>query len=162
MGTATTTIAAYGAILSTIALGWNILRGRSDRGVLKVAARFMVRPEAPIHVLGGPPTREGEFLVVTVTNIGGRPLVLGKVGFERKTSDEEGWDAALFNDRELPKTLQEGDKHVGIGPKRAEVPIHELKSICAKDTTGKTWRLRKRELKRLASAANKERQKGRR
>ena len=69
-------LALWGAILSTIAITWNIFRDVNDKGKLKIDA--MIGKMVPDHT-------DKDYLVITITNIGRRPvLVKGWGGMKKK------------------------------------------------------------------------------
>jgi len=70
-------LALWGAILSTIAITWNIFRDVNDKGKLKIDA--MIGKMVPDHT-------DKDYLVITITNIGRRPvLVKGWGGIKKRT-----------------------------------------------------------------------------
>ena len=95
----TTALAVWGAVVSTIAIVWNIRRDWADRGRIQVICYQgkIVGPAGPGGIT---------YLVYRVTNVGRRDVVVTHIGGE--VTDEEH-----FIVREprtpLPHTLKPGD-----------------------------------------------------
>ena len=91
----TITIAIYGAILSTIAIGWNIYNTLQDRPKIKVNAKF-----------GFMSGSEKTFFFVTAINKGRRHVILSSVGIRCEEND-------LLNIKtiSLPHKWNEGESH---------------------------------------------------
>lgn len=94
----TITIAIYGAILSTIAIGWNIYNSLQDRPKINVNAKF--------GFMGGDITLKKHFLFITAINKGRRHVNLSSVGIRCEKND-------LINIKtiSLPHKLNEGESH---------------------------------------------------
>jgi hypothetical protein len=76
-------VAAYAALVSTIALGWNIYRAISDRGKLYVRCHWREDSKVVRDLPGGGRftiSSEGLVLRWTLTNVGTRPLTIRSVG----------------------------------------------------------------------------------
>ncbi|HYL13488.1 MAG TPA: hypothetical protein VEV41_10645 [Terriglobales bacterium] len=69
----------WGAIVGTIALGWNIFRAVRLKGRLKVQAMYRVDSTQP-HL---PPV-----LTVRVTNVGSKPIMVQGIAIQRKKGSE--------------------------------------------------------------------------
>ena len=65
-------VALYGAVLSTIAIGWNIYHNLQDRPRIKITAKF--------GFFGSSNGTEGPFLFVTAINKGKRSVYLSSFG----------------------------------------------------------------------------------
>lgn len=68
-------LAVWGAIVSTIALTWNIIRDIRDKGKLKLNA-FIGKMF--------PDPKDKDYLVVTIANVGRRPIFVKHLGGETK------------------------------------------------------------------------------
>ena len=68
-------LAILGVCLSTLAIVWNILRDINDKGKLQL--KVMIGKLYPDHA-------DKEYLVVTITNIGRRPLLVQQCVAEEK------------------------------------------------------------------------------
>jgi hypothetical protein len=131
-------LAVWGAILSTIALGWNVLRDSRDRGRLKIDA--MIGKMHPDHT-------DRDYLVITVTNVGKRPLLVkGWGGMKRKGASEPR--GILIVPRGLPRMLKESEYHIEWTPDLT-VLDEDTERIYAWDSSGKEWALTRKQMKRL-------------
>jgi hypothetical protein len=77
----TTLFAFCGVILSTVALTWNIMRDLNDRARLKLDA--IIGKFYPDHT-------DRDYFVITMTNIGRRPIVVKSWGYLRKPTPTLG------------------------------------------------------------------------
>ena len=112
-------LAAYGALLASIGFGWNLYRDLRDRAKLKVSAtisRLTVDGQgnwlAITSAVKAPGTKQ-RFIVMTVVNVGRRPIVWTGWGgkYKKRTNGAQFGipDKRIHN--HLPKKLQEGDAH---------------------------------------------------
>lgn len=164
----TLVLAAYGAILSSVIFGWNLLRDLSDRAKLKLelSIRKITKVTdgkfyAALPSMALEPVTEHLYLVLSVVNVGRRPMLW------------EGWGGKYFEPvngdtgftilgQNLPKMLNEREGHRefteldhGLMP--------NLKTLFMWDASGKKWNvgwwtLRKlrREAKTLRFSAREE------
>jgi len=121
-------LAAWGAIVSTIALGWNIRNSMHDRGRLKIAGELrkisrkqLERSEKEIYqiILNqiAPEEKAVSRLFVYVYNIGKRPIVISKIEitFDKNKSQEIKIDGKVYKKgsmiliSEYPKKIDAGD-----------------------------------------------------
>ena len=93
----TLTIAIYGALLSSILLGWKIYRDLTDRGRLRVHCSI-----GKIVIPGGPKD-ENDYLFYNVTNIGRKPIVVTHIGGSMTQQN------FMILPKDLPKTLKPGE-----------------------------------------------------
>lgn len=121
----TITIAIYGAILSTIAIGWNIYNNLQDRPKIKISTKF--------GFMAGD-NSEKTFLFIKAINRGRRPITLSSVGIRCEKND-------LLNLKtfSLPSELNEGKNHIEW------FKVEELKNKhCSfawyRDETGKLYK----------------------
>ena len=91
-------VAIYGAILSTIAIAWNIYNNLQDRPKIKITAKF--------GFFGSTEGAEGPFFFVDAINEGKRPIYLSSVGLR---SDQE--DLVNLKAIGLPCELKAGQSH---------------------------------------------------
>jgi len=125
-------VAIYGAVLSTIAIVWNIIKDILNKPRLKVQAGIgfiTYRDETK-------PTKIYNFEAV---NLGKRPITLTSSGIKI-----EGENSITFIDNtNLPKRLEEGNK-ISFFRKTDEfyneIKEHQLRYLWFKDTTGKTYK----------------------
>jgi hypothetical protein len=140
----TIVLAVYGALLSSITFGWNLLRDLSDRGKLKLelSIRKMTAPTggriyATLPSMTLEPVTEQLYLVLSVVNVGRRPMLW------------EGWGGKYFESvngdtgftiigPNLPKMLNERESHREF---TELVPglMPNLKRLFIWDTSGKKW-----------------------
>ena len=122
----TLTIAIYGAILSTIAIGWNIYNTRQDRPKVRVSAYF--------GIFGHSKGAEGPFFIVEAINKGRRSVHLSSVGLK-------GEKGNLINTTtlSLPYELKEGKSH-SEWFKIEELKDREFNFVWYRDETGKIYK----------------------
>jgi len=131
-------LAIWGAIVSSIAITWNVLRDIRDKGRLKIDA--MIGKMVPDHT-------DRDYLVITITNIGCRPvLVKGWGGMKKKST--KGARGLFIVPRDLPRMLKEGEYHIEF-TEDLSILSPELEKIYVWDSTGKEWRVTRKNLKRL-------------
>lgn len=135
----TTALAIWGAVVSTIALTWNILRDYKDRPKIRVTAAF------GFTVGGLGPSID--LLTVEAVNIGRRPVELVEVACV--TDEMPKGDRAIFLTlRKLPCVVNEG-QHVKEFIERSMMPRGRLLSIYMKDATGRKWRASRRNMRNM-------------
>ncbi|MBI4489060.1 MAG: hypothetical protein HY694_08230 [Deltaproteobacteria bacterium] len=93
-------LAVWGAIVSTIALTWNVIRDRHDRGILKL--NTMIGKMYPDHT-------DRDYVVLTITNVGRRPILVMSWGWIKKGRKGDGF---LVKTSQFPKMLKEGEYHI--------------------------------------------------
>ena len=130
---ATKLTAIYGALLSTIAVGWNVYRDFHDQARIKLSTTLghIVKNGDRTNIISHAfaiekwPDRfknASPSLFLTITNIGRRPVI--------------------------PKALKEGEYAVEHTDDLSLL-ADDAKKIFAWDTTGKKWSLSRRELRKL-------------
>lgn len=142
--TLTTFLAIWGAIVSTIAIGWNVWRDVSDRGKLDVICYVGM-------IVGGlTQERSGKKLIYRVTNTGRKPVVLTHIGggFDDKTH-------FLISVVDLPRTLQPGEYYMGYSN---DLSVLDKKPIAlwAIDSLNRYWKIPKKMLKELIERGSKQ------
>ena len=154
----TSLLAAYGAILSSIGLGWNLYRDLHDRARLKVVARirriaqnqlgqlFAVAPNLPVAGVG-----PQLFVSVDVTNVGRRPVRWDGWG-GTYSKPVNGKESFVILPMQLPKMLHEGESHTEF-TRDMHQNIKDVKRIFIWDAAGKKWHLPRRALKELKKDA---------
>ena len=108
----------WGAILSSITFGWTLYRDLRDRAKIKLSAevRRIGRRDGDGAYFSGAPdlniagASEGLFVVISVVNVGRRPIRWKGVG-GRYRHPVNGKTAFLISARFLPKTLNEQEAH---------------------------------------------------
>lgn len=154
----TIVLAVYGALLSSITFGWNLLRDLSDRGKLKLelSIRKMTAPTggriyATLPSMTVEPVTEQLYLVLSVVNVGRRPMLW------------EGWGGKYFEPvngdtgftiigPNLPKMLNERESHREFTELEPGL-MPNLKRLFMWDTSGKKWDVSYWQLRRLRREA---------
>jgi hypothetical protein len=131
-------LALLGAILSTIAITWNIFRDVNDKGKLKIDA--IIGKIVPDHT-------DKDYLVITITNIGRRPVLVKSWGGMKK-KNVKGARGIFITSRGLPRMLKEGEYHMEF-TEDLSIIFPELEKIHVWDSTGKEWKISKKNLKCL-------------
>jgi hypothetical protein len=90
-------LAFYGAVLSSLAITWNIYRDLTERGKLHV--------HCYLGKIAGPnlPPDDKDYLVYSVTNTGRKPIQVTHIGGARRGKD------FIVIPRSLPKMLSPGE-----------------------------------------------------
>jgi len=89
------------------------------------------------------------YFYVVMTNVGRRPIVVTTHGIiPKKRKGERGDIRTLIRAKELPKMLREGEYHMEITEK-FDFGGREIIGIFARDSSGKEWRAKKKNLKIL-------------
>ncbi len=136
--TTTDFLAIWGAIVSTVAVVWNVFRDLNDR--TKLSVRVSISRMVP------DPTNR-DYLVVTMTNIGRRPVMIKSWGAEF-AKKSEGKPFALFIPRQLPKLIAESEYHMEWSHDLQSLRP-EIKSIFVVDSSDKHWKAPKKDVKRV-------------
>ncbi|MGA8493310.1 MAG: hypothetical protein WB711_23005 [Terriglobales bacterium] len=150
----TSFVAFYGAVLSSIGLGWNLYRDSHDKARLKIEMRIrrIVRsPDGKWYQLTPDMPVEGAsanlFLVANVTNVGRRPIKwMGWGG--RFHKPQNGKSAFLIQPAALPIMLAEGDSCSELTDD-LNAAGENVKQLFVWDSTGKNWYLSRKALKEL-------------
>ena len=155
---ATKLTAIYGALLSTIAVGWNVYRDFHDQARIKLSTTLghIVKNGDRTNIISHAfaiekwPDRfknASPSLFLTITNIGRRPVIIENwaIHTDRKKTGE---DHFIYPLRSLPKALKEGEYAVEHTDDLSLL-ADDAKKIFAWDTTGKKWSLSRRELRKL-------------
>ena len=138
--TTTLMLAIYGAGLSTLVFIWNIIKDLSDKGKLKV--NCYVGEKYSIDV-GLDPKK---YLIYQVTNEGKKPIVVTHIGGTKK--DKE-FSEFVYGSAKLPKRLEPGEYIIEDNITDLTVLKEGLIAIWAKDSLGKTYKLDKKQFKKL-------------
>ena len=136
-------IAIYAAILSSVAILWNLYRDITNRGRLRVNCYLGEL------VVPGMPKVEGDLLVYNVTNVGRKPVVVTHVGGARGdkhfmiTPNVTAW----------PKALGPGE-YVLEYTKDLSVLDDKLRFLAAWDSLGRVYRVKRRVVRHLKKQAS--------
>lgn len=150
-------VAAYGAVLATIAFGWNVLREWRERG--RVTLNLYVADVLAVGS-GRPREREARMLAGTVVNIGRRPIHLTAIEVQLKDGRASmiapgTRPSAEYAMPAFPYELRE-DAQVSF-----RLPLELLGpdavSIWARDTRGRKWRLPRKTFREVHKSAQADR-----
>jgi hypothetical protein len=129
-------IAIYGAILSTIAILWNIRRDIQDQAEIKVSANFVKR-----WLIGD---AYAEYICVELSNSGRRPITVKEISYK---IGSQTYIAKLSVYDGLPKELGEGQLY-SIDISKDEIKnLDEVEYVITKDAREKQYQSRKYPLK---------------
>ena len=126
----------WGAIVATVALGWNVLRAVRSKGRLKVEAMFQMDRMDPLL----PPQ-----FAVRVTNVRSKPILVQGIAIQRKKGSAPGY---FFFPCQIPKMLARGESFSQVIDRRGWLPT-ATKRLYAWDSTGRHWYVARREIRRL-------------
>jgi hypothetical protein len=126
----------WGAIVATIALGWNILRAVRLKGRLKLQAMYRVDSTQP-HL---PPV-----LTVRVTNVGSKPIMVQGIAIQRKKGSEP---SHYFFPCQIPKMLAQGGFFVEVIDRAGWLPLNTEK-LYVWDSSGGHWHMHRKEVRHL-------------
>jgi hypothetical protein len=133
----TAILAVWGAVVSTIAIAWNIARDLSDRAKLHVIC-YVGQVVIPLG-----PKNTPLVLIWRVTNSGRKPAVLTHIG-----GALENGGHFMINTTELPRTLQPGDYYLGHS---ADLSILKKNptALWAIDSLNRHWKIPNKMLRAL-------------
>jgi hypothetical protein len=136
MDTTTTLLSFYGAILSTVLVLWNI----KDRARLKLDAMI-----GKMH----PDRTNRDYLFITMTNIGRRPiLVKGWGSIRKRKSPHDKLTVSMPLPQKLPRMLKECEYHIESTVNFSVLDSDVIK-IYVWDSGNRKWYLPKKKLRRL-------------
>lgn len=153
-------LAAWGAILSTLGLGWTLYRDLLDRAKLQVSAKvrritrgldgkyFALAPNLPIQ------GSEKLFVVMNVVNVGRRPVMWKGWGGRYRKPDADG-PAFFIVGQDLPKMLQEGESHSEMTELQDDLKpaSNNVARLYVWDPAGNEWALSRKQLQQLKKEA---------
>jgi hypothetical protein len=163
-------LAIWGAVLSSVTFGWNLLRDLRDRpsvvlqGTIgKIVHDKLGRPYfLNMTYVEKHGTRNSESKTqfkLTITNTGRRPVRIEAWGgiCDPKMSKDVNLRHMSIG---LPKMLEEGESHDELSPEPLRILSDSVKSIVAWDSAGRDWKLPRKQLKRLKQEAKNLAEKG--
>ena len=92
-------------------------------------------------------------LIITITNIGRRPVLVKGWGGEEK-KNVKGKRGIFIVPQGLPRMLKEGEYHTEFTEDLTILSL-ELKKLYVWDSTGKYWKVSRKNLKRLFKGVKK-------
>ena len=130
-------LAVWGAVVSTIAILWNVYRDVTDRGKLRVVCYLgnMVTP-------GGSPD-PNDYLVWRVANAGLQPVVVTHVGGALAVKH-----FMITPHASLPKTLQPGEYFLEYTADLSALD-HGLRFLAAWDSLNRTYKITRKNQKQV-------------
>ena len=131
-------LAVWGAIVSSVAITWNVFRDIGDKGKLKIDA--MIGKMYPDYT-------DRDYLFITITNIGRRPVMVKGWGGRKKKSIE-GKRGLFIIPRGLPCMLKEGEYHTEYSDDLSIISP-ELEGLHVWDSHGNEWKVSRKNFKRL-------------
>jgi len=137
-------LAAWGAVVSSVAVGWNIFTALRDKGRLKV--------EVSITRIVGDKKRTPH-LSITISNVGRRPVYVTNVGGRLKKGTDAKFPNFWFKTTGIPKMLKEAEYHMEVHPfvKEQHYKIDDFYVYTSADDCFKlSHKVRKRLLKDIA------------
>ncbi len=135
--TITTVLAAWGAIVSSIAIGWNLYRDIAQRGRLRVSCYIgKIVDEAT----GIDPR---DYLIYNITNIGKEPLVLTHIGGALQKSH-----FMIKSRHQIPMTLKPGE-YILEYSHDLSILGEGLKHLWAIDSLDRKYKAPRKQVKRL-------------
>lgn len=153
-------LAVYGALLSSVGLGWNLYRDLLDRPRLQVSAnvrRIAVGADGKSFALKPSLQFEGAseqlFVIMSVVNVGRRPVLWQGWG-GKYFKPVDGKDSFFVIGRDLPKMLQEGHTHSEFTELDFRPTVANVKSLFMWDASGKHWKLSRKRLGELKREAH--------
>jgi hypothetical protein len=136
----TSVLAAYGALVSTVAVLWNVFRDVTDRGKLRVHCYLG-------KIVTGSTIDPRTYLIYQVTNVGRRAAVVTNVGGRRTKQPGDEWLAFVIKPRNLPKTLQPGEYLMEYSPDLAG--LTRVTKFEAYDSHGRYYRAPRADLREI-------------
>jgi hypothetical protein len=132
-------LAIYGAILSTIAMLWNIKRDSDDRANLKLNVKLSKN-----WIMSGVNIEQP---CVEISNIGKRPITVTEISYK---IDKRICTADPKNYQDLPKELGEGQFHSIDLVEKDKTERAKIMYFIVKDARGKKYWSKKYPLKDLS------------
>jgi len=137
----TTFLAAWGAILATAALTWNVVQDIGGRANLQVSA--FIGKMYPDHA-------DKDYLVITMVNVGRRPITLQSWGgMKKKDIPKRG---IFVPARGLPRMLKESESHNEYIDDLS-ILDDDLETLHVIDSAGRRWKVSKKNLRRMVEEA---------
>jgi hypothetical protein len=158
----TTFLAVWGALLSSITFGWTLYRDLRDRAKIKLTAGvrrigqrdgdgklFSIEPGQDI-----PGASERLFVVVSVVNVGRRPMRWQGLGGHYK-KPVNGKSAFVINARFLPQTLEEQKGHDEFTELDEQFLKDNIRTLTVWDIAGRKWNVSRHDMKQLINDTRK-------
>ena len=150
-----TILAAYAAILSTVAIGWLLYRELSDRIRVNISVALtslLPGGDERQFPLFHPNEVAGAYVLIKITNAGHRPVTLQGWGGEWKTP-QNGKDKFTVISQGLPRILNGHESHQEFTPDLSVVSPN-IKALFVRDSSDKNWYLPEKELQDIVEQAH--------
>jgi hypothetical protein len=132
-------LAIYGAILSTIAMLWNIKRDLDDKANIRVNVKI-----SKSWLISGVDTEQP---CVEISNVGKRPVTITEISY---TIDRKTYTTKPKNHQDLPKELGEGQFYsIDVAEENKGERV-KIEYFIVKDARGKRYWSKKYPLKNLS------------
>ena len=136
-------MAIWGAVVSTIAIVWNIVRDLwIDKGRLSVFIE--IYKTIPNHA-------NINHVVINIVNIGKRPILIKGWGIKKGKQIY----IILPHPENLPKMLKEGEDITEFTDDLSIIISNDLTEVFVYDSAGKNWYAKKKNIKQLIKHAKK-------
>ena len=132
-------VAVYGAVVATAVAVWNIYRGITDRGRLRVSVT-----RANVFAPGVGDVAKDK-VWYKVTNVGRQPIWLTQIGGDTKNREHFFIDVP----QQLPKKLEPGEAFDDASSNAKSLDAENVSFLGAWDSLGRIHKLPKRPLKAL-------------
>lgn len=156
----TSLLATYGAIVSSVTLGWTLYRDLRDRAKLKVQVRVRrigVGPTGAGFAVSPGLAVDGAsqqlYLVIRVVNFGRRQMLWEGWG-GKYTKPSHGKTSFFIVGEALPKMLQERESHAEKTTLE-EGFLENIETFYVWDASGQQWKMSGREMRKLKEEAGK-------
>jgi hypothetical protein len=136
--TITLIIAIWGALLSTLAIGWNLYRDLMDKGRLRVNCYFGMIVQEGVGI------EKENVLFWNITNIGRKPVVLTQMGGRFKDNY-----FVLKQHVTLPRTLQPGEFVTGYMEDFSIMEGKDVKTLTAIDSIGRIYKAPRKQVREV-------------
>lgn len=133
-----TVITISATIFSGISLIWEVIRGFRDAGRLKIEAGIMKWYSG-----------DKDSLVITVANVGRRPVCVTKLVVVEKKRRGKSYELFIPH---MPRILKEGE-YLREAISDFELLTSHMETICVWDSTGKMWKLPKKNFHHILEEA---------
>lgn len=125
-------VAWYAAIVSTTAVGIQLVNLWRDRPRIKVTAHLGYR------AVGGPYDPDQDHIIITVSNAGRRPRTINKVGFTQRIGEKSQPMVAAESGLRGPQELTEGRSSMWL-IRQGNVTADEIEEVWAYDQTDRKY-----------------------
>ncbi len=139
----TTFLAAWGALVSTAVAAWTISRDIRDRAKLQL--------DVMIGNIIQAGQQSDDFLLITITNVGRRPVVVKNWALHyKKQEGQREW--GIIIPEGLPRLLREGEYHMEHTPELERL-TDGVTGISVFDSAGREWKVTKKQLESVVEDA---------